>query len=251
MAARRMALAVRLITTMPMVHRWGHRTGRATRPTTITPMVRPPDRPTERVIRRTTTMPTVRRLGRPTGRAIRRTTITRTDLLREDQLQWATRPIITTQTVRRRGLPPEWATRPTTMVRMAHRPVRPPERAGNSGLNVVPSGGVTTRSVARWGHRATPLRLRGSLRRTPLREQLKGYDCSEWRLRQVTRTQKKSYLEPRARVSSAKVGCLARRGWQVKRASAAGTAPPVLAGRASPCHRQQPKSSAEARFTRG
>ena len=27
-------------------------------------------------------------------------------------------------------------------------------------------------------------------------------------------------LRPRARVSSAKVGCLARRGWQVKRASA-------------------------------
>ena len=141
-------------------------------------------------------------------------------LLREDQLQWATRPIITTQTVRRRGLPPEWATRPTIMVRMVRRPVRPPERAGNSGLNVVPSGGVTTRSVARWGHRATPLRSRGSLRRTPLREQLKGYDCSGWRLRQVTRTKKKSYSEPRARVSSAKVGCLARRGWQVKRASA-------------------------------
>ena len=77
-----------------------------------------------------------------TGRAIRRTTITRTDLLREDQLQWAKRPIITTQTVRRRGLPPEWATRHTTMVRMARRPVRPPERAGNSGLNVVPSGGM-------------------------------------------------------------------------------------------------------------
>ena len=141
-------------------------------------------------------------------------------LLREDQLQWATRPIITTQTVRRRGLPPEWATRHTTMVRMARRPVRPPERAGNSGLNVASSGGVTTRSVARCGHRGTPVRSRGSLRRTPLREQLKGYDCSGWRLRQVTRTQKKSYSEPRARVSSAKVGCLARRGWQVKRVSA-------------------------------
>lgn len=49
---------------------------------------------------------------------------------------------------------------------------------------------------------------------------LKGYHCSEWRLRKVTRTQKKSYSEPRARVSSAKVGCLARRGWQVKRVSA-------------------------------
>ena len=185
-----------------------------------------------------------------TGRVIRRTTIMPTVRRREDQLQWAKRPIITTQTVRRRGLPPEWATRPTIMVRMVRQPVRPPERAGNSGLNVVPSGGVTTRSVARWGHRATPLRSRGSLRRTPLREQLKGYDCSGWRLRQVTRTQKKSYSEPRARVSRAKVGCLARRGWQVTRASAAGTAPPVLAGRASPCHRQQPKSSAEARFTR-
>ena len=50
--------------------------------------------------------------------------------------------------------------------------------------------------------------------------ELKGCDCSEWRLRKVTRTQKKSYSEPRARVSSAKVGCLARRGWQVKRVSA-------------------------------
>ena len=49
---------------------------------------------------------------------------------------------------------------------------------------------------------------------------LKGYDCSGWRLRKVTRTQKKSYSEPRARVSIAKVGCLARRGWQVKRVSA-------------------------------
>ena len=48
---------------------------------------------------------------------------------------------------------PEWATQPTIMVRMARRPVRPPERAGNSGLNVVPSGGMTTRSVARCGHR--------------------------------------------------------------------------------------------------
>ena len=27
---------------------------------------------------------------------------------------------------------------------------------------------------------------------------LKGYDCSGWRLRKVTRTQKKSYSEPRA-----------------------------------------------------
>ena len=104
----------------------------ATRCATTMPMVRRPVRPTERVIRRTTIMPTVRR--------------------REDQ--------------------PQWATRPTTMVRMARRPVRPPERDGNSGLNVVPSGGVTTRSVARCGHRATPLRSRGSLRRTPLREHL-------------------------------------------------------------------------------
>lgn len=117
-------------------------------------------------------MPMVRLLDRHTGRVIRRTTIMPTVRRREDQLQWATRPIITTQTVRRRGLPPEWATRPTTMVRMARRPVRPPERAGNSGLNVVSSGGVTTRSVARCGHRATPLRSRGSLRRTPLREHL-------------------------------------------------------------------------------
>ena len=64
MAARRMALAVRpitttpmvrlpdcptglatrLITTMPMVHRRGHRTGRATRPTTIMQMGHLPDR---------------------------------------------------------------------------------------------------------------------------------------------------------------------------------------------------------------
>ena len=160
---------------MPTVRRPDRHTGRATRRTTTMRMVRRPVRPTERVIRRTTIMPTVRR--------------------REDQLQWATRPIITTQTVRRRGLPPEWATRPTIMVRMVRRPVRPPERAGNSGLNVVPSGGVTTRSVARCGHRATPVRSRGSLRRTPLREQLKGYDCSGWRLRKVTRTQKKSYSE--------------------------------------------------------
>lgn len=48
MAARRMALAVRLITTMPMVRR--------------------PVRPTERVIRRTTTMRMVRRQGLRTGR---------------------------------------------------------------------------------------------------------------------------------------------------------------------------------------
>lgn len=41
----------------------------------------------------------------------------------------------------------QWATRPTTMVRMVRRPARPPERAGNSGLNVVPSGGVTMRSA--------------------------------------------------------------------------------------------------------
>ena len=205
---------------MPTVRRPDCHTGRATRRTTTMRMVRRPDRPTEWIIRRTTTMPTVRRLGRPTGRAIRRTTIMPTVRRREGQLQWETRPIITTQPVRRRGLPPEWATRHTTMVRMARRPVRPPERAGNSGLNVVPSGGVTTRSVARCGHRATPVRSRGSLRRTPLREQLKGYDCSGWRLRQVTRTQKKSYSEPRARVSRAKVGCLARRGWQVKRVSA-------------------------------
>lgn len=97
-------------------------------------------------------------------------------LLLEGQLRWATRPIITTRMVRRRGLPPEWATRPTTMVRMARRPVRPPERAGNSGLNVALSGGMPTRSAARCGHRATPLptplRSRGSLRRTPLREHL-------------------------------------------------------------------------------
>ena len=120
----------------------------------------------------TTTMPMVRRPVRPTGRVIRRTTIMPTVRRREDQLQWAIRPIITTRMVRRRGLPPGWATRPTTMVRMVRRPVRPPERAGNSGLNVVPSGGVTTRSVARCGHRALPLRSRGSLRRTPLREHL-------------------------------------------------------------------------------
>ena len=99
-----------------------------------------------------TTMPTVPRQGYRIGRATRYTT--------------------TTRMVRRRGLPPEWATRPTIMVRMARRPVRPPERAGNSGLNVVPSGGVTTRSAARCGHRATPLRSRGSPRRTPLREHL-------------------------------------------------------------------------------
>ena len=95
----------------------------------------------------------VRRPGHHTGRVIRLTTIMPTVRRREDQLQWAKRPIITTQTVRRRGLPPEWVTRPTTMVRMVRRPVRPPERAGNSELNVVLSGGVTTRSVARCGHR--------------------------------------------------------------------------------------------------
>ena len=94
-----------------------------------------------------TTMPMVRRRGRRTGREIRRTTTTRMVRRQVHPTGRATRYTTTMRMVRRQVHPTGWATRHTTTGRMAHRLERLPEQAGNAGLNIAPSGGVTMRTV--------------------------------------------------------------------------------------------------------